>query len=372
MLLGGGAGNIINSSTGAGGSKAKEVADNTERNALAGKIGDGTEVIVRNATIGDDADPTVLNPNKPSARYRYNKDGNPTTWEKIAEEESIDISLYSELPDSAVTTQTYGDILAGTTWAELKGRQLMGVVLDFIFATVYHQYDPPAASTNVTNENIEVGEVFTVNVVASFDKDDAGDPNRVQIQVNGSTEQDTQLPDALDYTYSDENVVLADGQTRTYRAIIHHDEGPVINDVSGKGKPSPGNIQAGSVTSATRTKTARRKYFAQMSVAKPTNSAEVRALAFSQFDNDSTLNIPVINGDTSITIVTPANRTIQSVIYKSTLGINADHTAALLASEETISVEGGGAGYAQNHRLMHLAPQATYTEGTYEITFKSA
>ena len=370
-MYGNGAGNIFSGGNGSGGGKLREVETNTERNALEGKIADGTEVLVRNATIGDDADATIKNPNKPWARYRYNKDGDPVTWLKTGEEESIDISLYSELPDGAVTSQTYGDIPAGTTWAALKGRDLMGVVLDFIFATVYHSYISPTAATNVTTENVEVGEVFNQAITASFNQNNGGVANRVRIQINEADAQDTALPgDVLDYTYDDNAVVLADGQTRRYRTIISYDEGPIINDVSGKGKPSPGHILAGSATSATRTKTARRKIFFSKSVAQPVNSAAVRALASSQWDNDYTFSINMTDGDTNIAFAIPANRAISSVTFVGLLSTPV--TAEIVATEQIISVEGGGAGYAQNYRVYFFQPDSPYTASRYDIVLTNA
>ncbi|WP_421977132.1 hypothetical protein [Roseivirga seohaensis] len=366
MYLGG---QILGGKSGSGGGKLREVETNTERNALEGKIADGTEVLVLNATIGDDADATIKNPNKPWARYRYNKDGDPVTWLKTGEEESIDISLYSELPDSAVTSQTYGDIPAGTTWAALKGRDLMGVVLDFIFATVYHSYISPTAATNVTTENVEVGEVFNQAVTASFNQNNGGAANRVRIQINEADAQDTELPgDVLDYTYDDNAVVLADGQTRRYRTIISYDEGPIINDVSRKGKPSPGHILAGSATSATRTKTARRKIFWGKSIADPTTSAAIRALSW-QWNNNLTLTIPIIDGDSDIVVITPSALTLANVTFNGAVPL--DQTAEMLATEVIVSVEGGGAGYAQNHRKYRLAPESPYTASSYSITFKA-
>lgn len=353
-----GVGNI--STAGGGGGKIKWVDTIAERDALT--PADGTIVRVRNAYQDDDSVSYGW------AEYTYHSSGDPSTWEKTSEEEGFDEKYVPEVPDATVSILAVGPYPAGTPASTIKAnppswRQIED---ERVFPTIPYVYDPPSASVNVTDSSIEVGEVFNQEVIASFDQDDAGSANRVQIQINEIDVQDTSSP-SLDYSYDDDNQVLADGENRRYRCIISYDEGPVKQN--NKGQDQAGNILAGNVTSVTRTKTARRKIFAQMSANKPASSAEARALTSSQFDNDNTLNLAVINGDTSLTIVLPANKTLLSAIYQSTLGINADHTQLLLDSEEILSVEGGGPGYSQNARLLHLQPQATYTPGTYVLIF---
>jgi hypothetical protein len=349
---------------GGGGSKPKFVDNIAERDALIGQLADGRLVVVADAT----ADATVTNPLKPRATYLY-REGQDPLWIKETEEESIDITLYSNLPDAAVTSQTYGDIPAGTAWASLKNRSLMGVILDFIFATVHYSYRLPIANISSIGTTVEVGQVFNAAVSSSYTQRDGGAANRVVLKKNGATLQDTATA-ALDFSNADNGLVLNDGGQIQYQATIYYDEGPIRQDVSGKGLDSPGRIEAGADNSPTTTFVARRKIFFSSSVAQPTNSAAVRALASSQNDNDYTFTIPLQDGSTNIAFAIPANRAVSSISFVGLLTLN--QTTEIVGTEQIISVEGGGAGYAQNYRVYFFQPPSPYTASRYDIVLTNA
>lgn len=339
---------ILNSGTGGGSGKITWVDTIAQRDAIAHSK--DKVVRVRNAYLDD---PTV---DQGWAEYTSVN----AAWEKTGEQEQFDESFYPTVPDSALSTVAVGSFPAGTTagvikanpptWNDIESRRA--------FPRIPYVYDSPSASINNVTGIVEVGEIFSTAITASLDQDDAGAANRVEIQVNESTVQNSDtLP--LDYTYTDSDAVLGDGQTRRYRTIIHHDTGAVKQDSYGDDQlPLPSSVTAGSVTSATRTKTSRRPIFHGLDIAKPTNSAEGRALPNVQFDNDLTFTIQLQTGNLNIPILAPSHLTLKSCVFVG--AFTSDLVGDFLATEETLKVEGGSTGavnvVANEAAMLALSP----------------
>ena len=357
---------------GKGGSGVAEIPVDTiaDRDAadFRSKLEDLQIVRVANA-VGGDARVIAVN-GATWARYQYVKDTDTFTLLGSA----ADGVYVPEVPDTATSTEDIPGHPAGSSAGNIKGDPVSNnrIQDSKVFPRVPYTYQEPTANINNVSATIEVGTIFDVALVASFTQRDGGAVNRVRIQINGVDAQDTSTP-ALDYTYTDENVALGDGETREYRSIIHHDAGTVKQDSYGDDQlPIPASVLAGSKTSVTRTLTPRRKIFFGSSNAAPADSAAVRALGSEQWDNDLTFTIPVADGATSIEFAVPDYLTLHEAIFNGVLPL--DQTTEILATELPVDVEGGSANpiYILRYRVFRLAPASPWTASSYSITLKAA
>lgn len=359
-----GGGQLLGANAGGSGSKDKRVADIAARDTYIGKASDGQKFFVLDAT--DDPEVHAIN-GETWGRYQYEK----ATQTFILIGKVNEDHYVPNVGDDAKLAAPFLNYQAGDPASTIKANPPTFTQMedDEKFPTVPHVYDPPAADlTNITGI-VEVGEVFNIDIDASFDQDDAGNATEVRIEKNGVVVKTSNvLP--LDYSYAENNLVLNDGGQLQYQARIDYAEGPVINDTSGKGIPTPGNIQAGTVSSAVRTKTPLRKIFHGKSVAKPTDTASVRALPNSQFANDLTFTVQLQAGDTSIPIWVPSHLTLQSAVFVG--AFTSDLVADFLSTLEVVDVDGPEGGYTNSGRLFYYVfPVAVVGNPIINITLKA-
>lgn len=321
---------------GGGGVSDIEVDNIAQRNELVsqGSITDLQVVFVKDAS----ADANVKSG---WATYQWHEDSDPAEWVKIQDQEGRDEVFITDMDDAVTMTKAIGNFPAGTSVADVKGMSHNKVIEELLFETDWYDYVNPLLGLNSGLFIKEVGELFNVNVTALFTKNDAGDLTEVRFKKDGSTVQ-TDNTDPLDYSYSDLNVVLVDGEENQYLAEVDYANGDVVNDLTGKGLPSPNPIVAGTLISALRRESAKRKIFYGKSLgSRPLTSGAIRALS-SQFETDLTLTLEMANGETNFFLSIPSHLSIGDVIFKGafTGTIKAD----VIATESIVKVEGASAG----------------------------
>lgn len=144
-----------------------------------------------------------------------------------------------------------------------------------LFPPVYTSATAVLSSTQ-SPLNLEVGQTISIPLVLAFNQNDAG------ALISRSIQKDTvEISDQATFT---DNGVVVSAVAKVYRGIVSYAQGPLKNDALGNPYPT-GRIDAGSVTS--NLLSYQGYYIAKLgpAAARPTNSAEARALPQSLLSN---------------------------------------------------------------------------------------
>lgn len=265
---------------------------------------------------------------------------------------------------------TYDDItVIGVNIGELNDGDIIpaGTLVDDVFQLILNKrvaavYDNPEANLTLsgTATTVEVGTTIAVTLTLAWIQNDAGVLLNIDYQLNGSS-----VASGLNLSETFNGLYESIPSTYSYQAVVDYDDGPQLND--NFGDPSGNPIPAGQISSQIRRVYYRYKTWFSKNASEPTTSAAVRALSDSEYDNVNTINIPIEAGDTSVTIVIPPNKTLSLVEFQGTL--NVDQTAAFLALESIVQVNGADGNNPVNHKVYHYQPaQAFSSSANYQIT----
>ncbi len=271
-------------------------------------------------------------------------------------DEGTEAALSQDITVIGVSQGGYsnGDVIpAGTTLDEL----VMNLLQQQIAAT----YTQPSASLALTGQatTVEVGETYTPELTVAWSQNDAGVLNQVAF-----IENDIEIASGAALTFSPSGQ-MAVPDTIIYKADVSYDEGDQLLD--NMGNPSGSPISAGTITTNTQTIHVRYKTWYDKNIAVPHDSDEVRDMPDFEWDNVNTLTVPVVAGDTSITIVVPPNKTLTQVEFIGTLTV--DQTTVFINSETIVPVAGADGNNPVDHKVYSYQPSSAFsTSSTYKFT----
>lgn len=162
--------------------------------------------------------------------------------------------------------------------------------------------------------NYEAGTSITPILVATFNKNDAGDLTKLSVLKGGSeVGSDTSSP----YTYTGEAIVLGD-ETITFKAQATYEDGPVKNNNLNK-PDATGQIKAGTKESSALSFVGQRNAFwgyGAGTIETP-SSNQIRGLANKRLNvsANNVISVAIATGSQHIIFALPAPRTLKQVSY---------------------------------------------------------
>ncbi len=241
---------------------------------------------------------------------------------------------------------------------------LLQVITNMLTTVVPASYQAPTLSLRLDGATTyEVGQEFAANINAIYQKQDAGDFNRVHFIENGSEIHSSSDSGDLNYVHGGQ--VYYEPETLSYTTRISYEQG--LQKYDNLGNPSGTPIQAGEVQSSAKSISVRYKTRYQKNGTQLTDSDGVRAMSNDVWDNVNTINIPVEAGDTSIDIVIPPGKSLSEVMFEGTLSV--PQTDVFKSSEATILVKSFDGTNEREYKYYRYQPTAPFpSSANYKIT----
>lgn len=278
-----------------------------------------------------------------------------TKTANVKTNESIEVML-----TNPIGSYSNGDVIAANTSVDV-------IIKKLVQQQIPPTYTAPSISLTVAGKaagSYEAGTSCNPSLTSTFSAGDAGAITEHKISKNGSA---VASGTASTLTHS-ETFVLGD-ETVTFVSACTYEAGAIKNDNFGDPYPSTA-IQAGTVTSSSKSYTGFRKYFygADNTTEAPTTSAEIRALtgSSSAASNGKTFTLSVTAGQRRAMFAYPASlRDVSSVKY---VEMGNDESKAFF-TQSLVDVEGADGYTTMSYKVYTYIPdQAFPSNMTLNVT----
>lgn len=265
----------------------------------------------------------------------------------------------------SVLGQTLGSYKDGDTIE--AGTSLTSLLKKQFAKQIPPNYTNPNYSMSPSDQTVESGSYVTPTISGSYNQNDGGPITSYVLSRTYDGQSEEVVNDTTIRTYTQPQIMVKDGGSLKYTAVLKYGNGPIKDDNLGEPYPDT-SIKANQFT-RTCTYTGKRKCFygRDKETSKAADSAAVRALPQNTMDpnNGTKLTISILAGDTRVTFAYPANlRDVNSVV-SSALNLNVKDTFV----KELVDVEGANGYNVMQYKVYTYIPAIPFASSdTYTVT----